>query len=40
MVENANQQSIEKVMMERGGLSEKRAKEKTRMFTANFRSDA
>jgi len=40
MVEDANQKSIEKVMMEHGGLSEKRAKEKTRMFTANFRSDA
>lgn len=40
MVENANQEAIEKVLIENGKLPERWAKEKTRMFTANFRGDA
>jgi sulfhydrogenase subunit delta len=40
MVTEANQESMEKVLMENGGMSEKWAKDKSRMFTANFRSDA
>ncbi len=40
MVENANQESIEKVLVENGKLPERWAKDKTRMFTANFRGDA
>lgn len=40
MVENANQESIEKVLIENGKLPERWAKDKTRMFTANFRGDA
>ena len=35
-----NEEALEKVLMERGGLSKKRASEKSRMFTANMRSDA
>ncbi len=40
MVENANQEAIEKVLVENGKLPERWAKDKTRMFTANFRGDA
>ena len=40
MVEDANQESMEKVLKKNGGLSDKWAKDKSRMFTANFRSDA
>ncbi len=40
MVENANQEAIEKVLIENGKLPERWAKDKTRMFTANFRGDA
>jgi sulfhydrogenase subunit delta len=40
MVENANQESIEKVLVENGNLPERWAKTKTQMFTANFRGDA
>ena len=40
MVENANQEAIEKVLIENGKLPERWAKSKTRMFTANFRGDA
>ncbi len=40
MVQDANQKSMEKVLMENGKLPERWAKQKTRMFTANFREDA
>lgn len=40
MVENANQEAIEKVLINNGKLPERWAKDKTRMFTANFRGDA
>ncbi len=40
MVKDANQSAMEKVLKENGKLSDKWAKEKTRMFTANFRSDS
>lgn len=40
MVDEPNQEALEKVLMERGGLPEKWAKAKSRMFTANFRRDA
>lgn len=39
MVDNANQDALEKVLKEKGGLPDKWAKDKSRMFTANFRSD-
>jgi len=39
MVEDANQESLEKVLIEKGGMSKKWAQEKSRMFTANFRGD-
>ncbi len=35
-----NEAALKKVLMERGGLSEFRAENKSRMFTANLRSDA
>jgi len=38
-VDDANEEALRKVLMEKGGLSEKRANEKSRMFTANFRKD-
>ncbi len=40
MVDNPNIVALEKVLQENGGLSARRAREKTRMFTANFRSEA
>ncbi|MBT3194437.1 MAG: NADH:ubiquinone oxidoreductase [Verrucomicrobia bacterium] len=40
MVKDANQDAMEKVLIENGELSEQRAKTKSRMFTANFRGDA
>jgi coenzyme F420-reducing hydrogenase gamma subunit len=40
MIEDPNQEAMEKVLKENGGLLEKWAKEKSKMFTANFRSDA
>lgn len=39
MVKDANQDSLLKVLQENGGLSEKWAKAKSRMFTANYRGD-
>jgi sulfhydrogenase subunit delta len=39
MVAEPNQAALEKVLRERGGLSAKRAAEKSRMFTAMFRSE-
>ncbi|MHC4873630.1 MAG: NADH-quinone oxidoreductase subunit B family protein [Planctomycetota bacterium] len=39
MVDDANQDALEKVLKENAGLPEKWAKDKSRMFTANFRSD-
>lgn len=40
LVEDANEESMEKVLKENGGLGDKWAAEKSRMFTANLRSDA
>jgi len=40
MVESANQEAIEKVLIENGKLPERWARNKTQMFTANFRGDA
>jgi len=40
MVDEPNQEAMVKVLKEKGKLPEKRANEKSRMFTANFRSDA
>ncbi len=40
MVDNANQESMEKVLIENGKLPETWARNKSRMFTANFRGDA
>ncbi len=40
MVSNANQESMELVLKENGNLPEQWAKDKSRMFTANFRGDA
>jgi sulfhydrogenase subunit delta len=40
MVKNANQDAMEKVLIENGKLPDERAKTKSRMFTANFRGDA
>jgi len=40
MVPDANQESMEKVLKENGGMSAKWAEAKSRMFTANLRSDA
>lgn len=40
MVDKPNQEALEKVLVKNGGLPEKWAKEKSRMFTANFRRDA
>lgn len=39
MIDKPNQAAMEKVLMENGGLPEKWAKIKTRLFTANFRSE-
>lgn len=39
-VEDANEDALVKVLIEKGGLSEKRAREKSRMFAANMRGDA
>jgi coenzyme F420-reducing hydrogenase gamma subunit len=39
-IDQPNQEALVKVLVEKGGLSPKRAAEKTRMFTANLRSDA
>ena len=40
LVDDANQESMEKVLIENGKLPEQWAKSKSRMFTANFRGDA
>ena len=40
MVQDANQESMEKVLKENGGLPDKWAQDKSKMFTANLRSDA
>ncbi len=40
MIDEPNEKAMEKVLMENGGLPERWAKTKTRMFTANFRSDS
>lgn len=39
-VDNANEIALEKVLINNGGLSKKRASDRSRMFTANHRSDA
>ncbi len=39
-VENANEAALKKVLVENGGLSERWAEQKSRMFTANQRGDA
>ena len=39
MVDNANQAAMEKVLVNNGELPEQRAKDLSRMFTANFRED-
>lgn len=39
-VDNPNEKALKKVLMENGGLSEYRAENKSRMFTATLRSDA
>ena len=39
MIDDPNQEAMEKVLKENGQLPEQWAKEKTRMFTANFRKD-
>ncbi len=39
-VAEPNEAALKTVLMEKGGLSEHRAESKTRMFTANMRSDA
>ncbi|MBU1241160.1 hypothetical protein KKF84_13745 [Myxococcota bacterium] len=39
-VSNPNEEALEKVLIENGGLSAERAKYKSRMFAANHRSDA
>ena len=39
-VDHPNEESLEKVLVERGGFSPQRAKDKSRMFTATLRSDA
>ena len=38
-VDDANEEALKKVLVDRGGLSMARAESKTRMFTANLRSD-
>ena len=40
MVDDANQLALEKVLCDNGGLSKERSETKSRMFTANFRSNA
>ncbi len=40
LVDEPNEKAMEKVLMENGKLPTKWAREKSRMFTANFRSDA
>lgn len=40
MVKNANQKAMEKVLVRKGKLPDRWAREKSRMFTANFREDA
>ena len=40
LVDDANEESMVQVLMEKGGLSEKWAKQKSQMFTANQRGDA
>jgi coenzyme F420-reducing hydrogenase gamma subunit len=40
MVSNANETAMEEVLKDRGKLPERWAKDKSRMFTANFRGDA
>ncbi|MBF0362253.1 MAG: NADH:ubiquinone oxidoreductase [Oligoflexia bacterium] len=39
-VDQPNEQALKKVLMEKGHLSEERAQNKSRMFTANLRSDS
>ncbi len=39
-IDNPNEEALEKVLQERGGISEKWAKQKSQMFTANLRGDA
>jgi len=39
-IDNPNQEALEKVLVENGGLSKTRAKERSMMFNANERSDA
>jgi coenzyme F420-reducing hydrogenase gamma subunit len=39
-VDHPNEAALKKVLIQKGGLSPRRAEEKTRMFTANQRSDA
>ncbi len=39
-VDNPNEKALDKVLQERGGISEKWAKQKSQMFTANLRGDA
>ena len=38
-IDDANRAALKQVLMEQGGLTEKRAEEKSRMFTANLRRD-
>lgn len=39
LVRDSNQKSLEKVLINKGNLSERWAKDKSRMFTANFREE-
>ncbi|MCK5071950.1 MAG: hypothetical protein KAQ98_00890 [Bacteriovoracaceae bacterium] len=39
-IDSPNEAALKKVLMERGNMSEKWAEKKTKMFTANLRSDA
>ena len=39
-IDAVNEDSLKKVLMEKGGLSERRAESKSQMFTANLRKDS